>query len=127
MASERDDTGITAEETRKILTEPKSSEPSSHDEGPPRKIKLSNFDSQSLRNAWQTEEERQTAEATVQKMAAAFDTIIQCIGDPNPDREGLQRTPLRAARALCFFTKGYEEDIESKHFLLQPNSAHSPP
>ena len=107
-------------------TEHQSLGPSSHDKGPPRKMKLSKFDSQSLRSAWQTEEERKTAEDTLQRMADAFGTIIQCIGDPNPDREGLQRTPLRAARALCFFTKGYEEDIDSKHL---PGAAqlHPPP
>jgi GTP cyclohydrolase I len=35
--------------------------------------------------------------------------LLQAI-DPEPDREGLQRTPERVARALTFLTKGYEED-----------------
>ena len=30
--------------------------------------------------------------------------------DPEPDREGLVRTPERVARALVFLTRGYEED-----------------
>src|SRR5262245_50771020 len=30
--------------------------------------------------------------------------------DPEPDREGLRRTPERVARALGFLTKGYAED-----------------
>jgi GTP cyclohydrolase I len=30
--------------------------------------------------------------------------------DPDPEREGLQHTPLRVARALTFLTKGHEED-----------------
>jgi GTP cyclohydrolase IA len=35
--------------------------------------------------------------------------LLQAI-DPDPDREGLQRTPERVARALAFLTKGYEDD-----------------
>jgi len=30
--------------------------------------------------------------------------------DPEPGREGLERTPARVARALSFLTKGYAED-----------------
>ena len=30
--------------------------------------------------------------------------------DPEPEREGLRRTPERVARALSFLTKGYNED-----------------
>jgi GTP cyclohydrolase I len=35
--------------------------------------------------------------------------ILRAI-DPEPDREGLERTPARVARALTFLTRGYEED-----------------
>jgi GTP cyclohydrolase I len=30
--------------------------------------------------------------------------------DPEPEREGLVKTPTRVARALTFFTKGHQED-----------------
>ncbi len=35
--------------------------------------------------------------------------LLQAI-DPEPDREGLQRTPDRVARALTFLTSGYASD-----------------
>jgi len=33
--------------------------------------------------------------------------------DPDPAREGLERTPERVARALRFLTRGYEQDPEA--------------
>jgi len=36
--------------------------------------------------------------------------IIECIGE-DCTREGLKETPERYARAMLFFTKGYEENI----------------
>jgi GTP cyclohydrolase I len=43
-------------------------------------------------------------------MEEQFRAIIEAIGE-NPDREGLLRTPQRAARAMEFLTQGYEKDI----------------
>lgn len=45
-----------------------------------------------------------------QKIANAFRTIIECLGE-DADREGLERTPLRAAKALQFFASGYCQTI----------------
>jgi GTP cyclohydrolase IA len=39
-----------------------------------------------------------------------FRAIIESIGE-NPDRDGLVRTPHRAARAMEFLTQGYEMDL----------------
>lgn len=39
-----------------------------------------------------------------------FRAIIEAIGE-NPEREGLIRTPHRAARAMEFLTQGYEQDL----------------
>jgi GTP cyclohydrolase I len=43
-------------------------------------------------------------------MEAQFRAIIEAVGE-NPEREGLVRTPLRAAKAMQFLTQGYEQDI----------------
>lgn len=43
-------------------------------------------------------------------MEDSFRAIIESIGE-NPQREGLLRTPERAARAMEFLTQGYEQDI----------------
>ncbi|KAL1877143.1 GTP cyclohydrolase 1 [Paecilomyces lecythidis] len=49
-------------------------------------------------------------EERIQKLAGAVKTIFECIGE-DPDREGLRETPERYAKALLFFTKGYEENV----------------
>jgi GTP cyclohydrolase IA len=38
--------------------------------------------------------------------------ILRAI-DPEPEREGLERTPTRVAQALAYLTKGYEQDPAS--------------
>lgn len=43
-------------------------------------------------------------------MRKHFEAIIKEIGE-NPEREGLKDTPERAATAMAFLTKGYQEDI----------------
>ncbi|XP_047458701.1 GTP cyclohydrolase 1-like [Mugil cephalus] len=43
-------------------------------------------------------------------IAEAYGTILSELGE-NTEREGLLRTPLRAAKAMQFFTKGYQETI----------------
>ncbi|SRR6266536_55721 len=50
------------------------------------------------------------AGARLQKLAGAVKTIFECIGE-DPEREGLRETPERYAKALMFFTKGYEENV----------------
>lgn len=50
------------------------------------------------------------AEERLQKLASAVKTIFECIGE-DPEREGLRETPERYAKALMYFTKGYEENV----------------
>ncbi|WVR05390.1 hypothetical protein IAU60_002404 [Kwoniella sp. DSM 27419] len=48
--------------------------------------------------------------ANLQLLSSAIRTVLECIGE-DPDREGLQRTPERYAKALMWMTKGYEERL----------------
>lgn len=61
---------------------------------------------------WGSAEKEQVAKDTLHKMSSAISTLIECLGE-SVEREGLSRTPLRAAKALCFFTKGYEDNLTS--------------
>lgn len=57
------------------------------------------------------EKENETEKlAREKKLAGAVRTMLECIGE-DPDREGLHGTPERYARAMMFFTKGYEENL----------------
>jgi GTP cyclohydrolase I len=46
----------------------------------------------------------------MEKLSGAVKTILECIGE-DPEREGLLRTPERFAKAMLFFTKGYEVNV----------------
>lgn len=56
------------------------------------------------------EESPEQAEKRLEKMSGAIKTILECIGE-DPDREGLLATPERYAKAMLFFTKGYQQNI----------------
>lgn len=58
----------------------------------------------------ETPEKRAEREA---KLAEAVKTVLTCIGE-DPNREGLLKTPDRYAKALMFFTQGYERNIHGK-------------
>ncbi|KAL8693471.1 MAG: hypothetical protein Q9218_001702 [Villophora microphyllina] len=50
------------------------------------------------------------AEERLTKIQGAVKTILDCLGE-DPEREGLRGTPERYAKAMLFFTKGYEENV----------------
>src|SRR5437879_11725348 len=62
-------------------------------------------------------EERFTRESNrlrgkeLDRIARAYRELLRGIGE-DLDREGLQRTPDRAARALEFLTQGYRQDLD---------------
>ncbi|KAJ3112708.1 hypothetical protein HDU96_004255 [Phlyctochytrium bullatum] len=47
----------------------------------------------------------------MERMAEAVRTLLECVGE-DPEREGLVKTPMRYAKALMFFTKGYEQSLK---------------
>ena len=46
---------------------------------------------------------------TTEELAMHYKEILRLIGE-NPDREGLEKTPLRVAKAIQFLTQGYALD-----------------
>ncbi|KXJ19839.1 GTP cyclohydrolase 1 [Exaiptasia diaphana] len=42
----------------------------------------------------------------------AFETILENVEGKDYKRQGLLKTPSRAAEAMLFFTKGYEENLD---------------
>ncbi|XP_040286251.1 GTP cyclohydrolase 1-like [Bufo gargarizans] len=49
-------------------------------------------------------------ESKLPALETAYTNILKELGE-NPEREGLLKTPLRAAKAMQYFTKGYQETI----------------
>lgn len=56
------------------------------------------------------EENEEQAAVRLQKLSGAVRTILECVGE-DPDREGLLATPDRYAKAMLFFTKGYQQNV----------------
>ena len=45
-------------------------------------------------------------------VAEHYKAILRLLGE-DPEREGLLDTPMRAAKAMMYFTKGYDDTISS--------------
>ncbi|XP_072546332.1 GTP cyclohydrolase 1 [Salminus brasiliensis] len=66
----------------------------------------------SVMESWKEERTRSVEdnEMSLPSIAAAYTTILRGLGE-DPQRQGLLKTPWRAATAMQFFTKGYQEKI----------------
>lgn len=45
----------------------------------------------------------------LEELAGHYKEVLGLLGE-DPDREGLQKTPMRVAKAMQFLTKGYQQD-----------------
>ncbi|MEP6821522.1 MAG: GTP cyclohydrolase I FolE [Chthoniobacterales bacterium] len=50
-------------------------------------------------------------ESQIDSLTGSFHQILEAIGE-DPQRQGLQKTPARAARAFEFITQGYRQSVE---------------
>jgi GTP cyclohydrolase IA len=58
-----------------------------------------------------TRQSNRLGEKDFDRIADAYRELLQSVGE-DIDREGLQRTPDRAARALEFLTQGYRQNLD---------------
>ncbi|XP_049615165.1 GTP cyclohydrolase 2 [Syngnathus scovelli] len=56
-------------------------------------------------------EEEEEVQGRLPVLQAAYSSILRELGE-DVDRQGLLRTPLRAAKAMQFFTRGYHQTVE---------------
>ncbi len=54
----------------------------------------------------------ETNEKIINEIASHYEAIIRLIGE-DPSREGLIKTPVRAAKALYYATSGYRADVDA--------------
>uniref|UniRef100_A0A3Q3E0N8 GTP cyclohydrolase 1 n=1 Tax=Labrus bergylta TaxID=56723 RepID=A0A3Q3E0N8_9LABR len=69
----------------------------------------------SLSSSWRKGESSDSKDSVdtnkLPRIENAYSTILSELGE-NVDRDGLRRTPLRAAKAMQFLTKGYKETTQ---------------
>lgn len=56
---------------------------------------------------------KRSATGALEDMASCFRKVLSHVGE-DVNRQGLLKTPERAANAMLFFTKGYDENLDSR-------------
>ncbi|EPB75734.1 GTP cyclohydrolase I [Ancylostoma ceylanicum] len=64
-----------------------------------------------VRSRFQAMTELKKKSSNLENMAAAYSSIISHVGE-DVNRQGLLKTPERAAKAMLYFTKGYEQQLD---------------
>ena len=59
-----------------------------------------------------TDNNKELKRVSDQEAEQAFKTILSWIGE-DPNREGLKRTPHRVSKAWQYFSKGYNQDLDT--------------
>lgn len=54
---------------------------------------------------------RELSEETIKEIASHYEAIIRLLGE-DVTREGLVKTPMRAAKAMAYATRGYRQDAD---------------
>lgn len=57
-----------------------------------------------------------TREAMLPDMTDSYKMLLSALGE-NPERQGLLKTPERAAKAMLFFTKGYDQTLTGNKII----------
>ncbi|QSL64911.1 hypothetical protein MERGE_002215 [Pneumocystis wakefieldiae] len=71
---------------------------------------LEEFEWHSLNISKRFKESAKERKKRVKRLSNALSIVLECLGEDSK-REGLKKTPERYAKAMLFFTKGYEDDI----------------
>eukprot|EP00128_Syssomonas_multiformis_P001638 Colp12_sorted_trinity150504_noHs@27176 len=110
MASREEDLSAlrTALDSTHISAKPKSAGNGAYTPGPRSRRQSTGLSWPSMGALARREESPELQEERLKRMSEAVRQLLLCIGE-DPDREGLLQTPMRMARALLFFTKGYQE------------------
>ncbi|KAI5703929.1 hypothetical protein M8J76_014580 [Diaphorina citri] len=77
----------------------------------PRKNTQTGHEKCTFHNDLELDHQPPTREALLPDMTASYKRLLGALGE-NPDRQGLLKTPERAAKAMLFFTKGYDQTLE---------------
>jgi len=77
----------------------------------PRTIATKGHEHCSFHHDMELDHKPPTREELIPNMTSAYKELLFSLGE-NPERQGLLKTPERAAKAMLFFTKGYDQTLE---------------